>query len=75
MTTRSKEELLVEIPQWMKHFDDEDGGYTYEFSIHIDDLKETFDMLNSFHSNVLIGLQQLVKLVKDTMEKDLFILN
>ena len=50
MTTRSKEELLVEIPKWMKHFDDEDGGYTYEFSIHIDDLKETFDMLNSFHS-------------------------
>ena len=50
MTTRSKEELLIEIPKWMKHFDEEDGGYTYEFSVHTDDLKETFDTLNSFHS-------------------------
>lgn len=51
MTKESREELLNEVPKWMKNFDDNDGGITYEFSVHKDDLEETFDILNSCHSS------------------------
>ena len=51
MTKETREELLNEVPLWMKHFDDNDGGITYEFSVHKDDLEETFEILNSYHSS------------------------
>ena len=51
MTKETREELLNEVPLWMKHFDDNDGGITYEFSVHKDDLNETFEILNSYHSS------------------------
>ena len=51
MTKESREELVNEVPKWMKHFDDNNGGYTYEFSVHKDDLEETFGILNSYSSS------------------------
>ena len=51
MTKETREELLNEVPLWMKHFDDNDGGITYEFSVHKDDLNETVEILNSYHSS------------------------
>ena len=51
MTEKSRKELLHGDPKWMKHFDDNDGGITYEFSVHKDDLEETFKILNSYDSS------------------------
>ena len=51
MKKDSIEELLNEVPKWMKNFDDNDGKITYEFSVHKNDLEETFDILNSYHSS------------------------
>ena len=50
MTKETREEILYYVPKWMKNFDDNDGGITYEFSVHKDDLEETFEILNSYNS-------------------------
>lgn len=47
MKKSKKEEISYYVPKWMKIFDENDGGITYEFSVHKDDLEETFKILNA----------------------------
>lgn len=49
--TQKLRNKLNKVQEWMKNFDNNDGGYTYEFSVHKDYLEETFGILNSHHSS------------------------
>jgi hypothetical protein len=45
-----KQKLLIDIPNWIKNFDQNNGGINYEFSVHQEDLEETFEILNKHYS-------------------------